>query len=220
MKCLRIDVSRKLLPYIHGVLSGSESNKIEKHLSRCSSCKAKANRLLEGDSFARVIPAVNSKENGWSKLEAAISREQFPTRRMPRAFMRACAVITILFATAFFGWQIGRLTTTKNPYNFESDEYRAVPIREMPSNTEPHVVTEGYISEVRFDHEDGDLLFKLVENLEHPSPFVICEIIPPSNLDAPAVGKRVRVYGVSRYDAKEDHQWYEVHPVVAIEPVK
>ena len=133
--------------------------------------------------------------------------------------MRACAVITVLSITAFFGWRIGRLSANTS-YNFESDEYRSVAIHEMPSNIEPHVVTEGYISEVRFDHEDGDLLFKLVEDLERPSPFVICEIIPPSNLDAPTVGKRVRVYGVSRYDAKEDHQWYEVHPVMAIEPVK
>jgi hypothetical protein len=219
MKCLRIDVSRKLLPYLHGVLSAQEAKKIEKHLSRCSSCKAKANRLLEGDTFARLVPAVSSKENGWSKIEAAISREQFPTARVSGKFFRACAVITILSITAFFGWRIGRFSAN-TPYNFESDEYRSVAIHEMPSNIEPHVVTEGYISEVRFDHEDGDLLFKLVENLEEPSPFVICEIIPPSNLDAPAVGKRVRVYGVSRYDAKEDHRWYEVHPVVAIEPVK
>jgi Putative zinc-finger len=219
MKCLRIDVSRKLLPYLHGVLSAPEAKKIEKHLSRCSSCKAKANRLLEGDTFARLVPAVSSKENGWSKIEAAISREQFPTARVSPKFLRACAVITILSITAFFGWRIGRLSAN-TPHNFESDEYRSVAIHEMPSNIEPHVVTEGYISEVRFDHEDGDLLFKLVEDLQRPSPFVICEIIPPSHLDAPAVGKRVRVYGVSRYDAKEDHQWYEVHPVVAIEPVK
>lgn len=219
MKCLRIDVSGKLLPYLHGVLSESDAKKIEKHLSRCSSCKAKANRLLDGDSFARMIPSVNSKENGWSRLEAAISRERFPTSRVPRAFMRACAVITVLSVTAFFGWRVGRLSA-KTPFNFESDEYRAVAIHEMPSNTEPHVVTEGYISEIRFDHEDGDLLFKLVENLQPSSPFVICEIIPPSNLNTPTVGNRVRVYGVSRYDAKEDHQWYEVHPVVAIEPVK
>lgn len=219
MKCLRIDVSRKLLPYLHGVLSASDAKKIEKHLSRCSSCKAKANRLLEGDAFARLVPSVSSKENGWSKLEGAISREQFPTTRVSRKLVRAFAAITVLSMTAFFGWRIGRFSAN-TPFNFESGEYRSVAIHEMPSNTEPHVVTEGYISEVRFDHEDGDLLFKLVENLEKPSPFVICEIIPPSNLDVPAVGKKVRVYGVSRYDAKEDHQWYEVHPVVGIEKLE
>jgi hypothetical protein len=219
MKCLRIDVSRKLLPYLHGVLSAPEVKKIEQHLSRCSSCKAKANRLLEGDAFARLLPSITSTEDGWSKLEASLSKNPVPTKHVPSFFLRACAAITILSITAFFGWRIGRLSAA-SPYNFESDEYRAVAIREMPSNTEPHVVTEGYISEVRFDHEDGDLLFKLVENLERPSPFVICEIIPPSNLNTPAVGKKVRVYGVSRYDAKEDHQWYEVHPVVAIETVK
>jgi Putative zinc-finger len=219
MKCFRIDISRKLLPYLHGVLSASDAKKIEQHLSRCTSCKAKANRLLEGDALARLIPAVSSKENGWSKLEAAISREQFPAKPVSRSLLRACAVITALSITAFFGWRIGRLSSDI-PSKIESDEYRAVAIREMPSNTEPHVVTEGYISEVRFDYEDGDLLFKLVESLERPSPFVICEIIPPSNLNAPSVGERVRVYGVSRYDPKENHQWYEVHPVVGIEKIE
>src|SRR5262245_1182637 len=142
MKCLRIDVSRKILPYLHGVLSAQDAKKIEQHLSRCSSCKAKANRLLEGDAFARLLPTVHAKEEGWAKLEAAIIKEQFPSKKVSASFLRACAVITMLSMVGYFGWQIGR-TTSLTASNFVSPEYREVAIGDMPSNTEPHVVTEG-----------------------------------------------------------------------------
>jgi hypothetical protein len=63
-------------------------------------------------------------------------------------------------------------------------------------------------------------LFKLVEDVSQPQPFIICEIISPINLAPPTVGSRVKVYGVSRYDADEGRQWHEVHPVLNIETVK
>jgi hypothetical protein len=83
----------------------------------------------------------------------------------------------------------------------------------------PHVVTEGYVSEVRID-PDGDMTFRLVEDIDHPDPFIVCEIIRPIRISPPMVGSRVRVYGVSRYDGQPDKQWYEVHPVLNIEAVK
>ena len=69
------------------------------------------------------------------------------------------------------------------------------------------------------DEKDGDLKFKLVEDIAQPSPFIVCEIISPIKIDAPVVGSRVRVYGVSRYDAEVGREWYEVHPVLNIEAV-
>jgi hypothetical protein len=80
-------------------------------------------------------------------------------------------------------------------------------------------MAEGYVSEVSVNDEDGDLSFKLVDDLGQPGPFIVCEIIDPIKLAAPAVGSRVRVYGVSRYDGQADHNWYEVHPVLNIEVV-
>ena len=99
-------------------------------------------------------------------------------------------------------------------------EFHAVNIADIERNREPHVVAEGYVSEIRVNDEDGDLSFKLVNELGHPGPFIVCEIIDPIHLDAPSVGSRVRVYGVSRYDAQTDHNWYEVHPVLNIEVVR
>ena len=99
-------------------------------------------------------------------------------------------------------------------------EFHEVNINEIEHNTEPHVVAEGYVAEVRINDEDGDLSFKLVESLHQAEPFIVCEIIDPIKLVPPPVGSRVRVYGVSRYDGKTDHRWYEVHPVLSIEMVK
>jgi len=81
-------------------------------------------------------------------------------------------------------------------------------------------MTEGYVSEVRLSDEDGDLTFKLVDELGRPGPFIICEIIDPIKLAAPSVGSRVRVYGVSRYDGQAGRNWYEVHPVLNSEVLR
>ncbi len=97
---------------------------------------------------------------------------------------------------------------------------KSVNIADIEQNRKPHVMTEGYVSEVHVNDEDGDLSFKLVDELGQPGPFIICEIIDPIKLAPPSVGSRVRVYGVSRYDGQADHNWYEVHPVLNIEVVR
>ena len=98
-------------------------------------------------------------------------------------------------------------------------EFHPVSIRDIENNTRPHVVAEGYVSEMLIDDEDGDLRFKLVDSLGEQERFIVCEIIEPIRLAPPTIGSRVRVYGVSRYDGKQDHNWYEVHPVLNIEVV-
>jgi hypothetical protein len=104
--------------------------------------------------------------------------------------------------------------------SLDLNDFRSVSISDISRSTEPHVVTEGYVSDVRIDNEDGDLVFKLVDDVRRPQPFIVCEIISPMKIAPPPVGSRVRVYGVSRYDGKADHQWYEVHPVLDIEVVR
>jgi hypothetical protein len=103
--------------------------------------------------------------------------------------------------------------------SLDLSEFQTVNIADIEQNQKPHVVAEGYVSEVRVNDEDGDLRFKLVDDLGHPGPFIVCEIIDPIRLKVPSVGSRVRVYGVSRYDGQADHNWYEVHPVLNIEVV-
>src|SRR5262249_32068007 len=102
---------------------------------------------------------------------------------------------------------------------FELSEVHTFNIADNRQTRNPHLMNEGYVSEVMVNDEDGDLSFKLVNDLKRPGPFVVCEIIDPIKLAPPAVGSRVRVYGVSRYDGQADHNWYEVHPVLSIEVV-
>ena len=97
------------------------------------------------------------------------------------------------------------------------DEFHEVSIAGIARNTEPHVVIEGYVTEVRIDREENVVRFKLVESRQSAKPFIACEIMDPLKLPSPAVGSRVRVYGVSRYDGQSGRQWYEVHPVLKIE---
>lgn len=106
-------------------------------------------------------------------------------------------------------------------YNLGLDtrNFQNVAIADIQNNTRPHVVTEGYVSEVRLDR-DGDLTFRLVEDLRQPEPFIVCEIIPTVRLEPPIVGSRVRVYGVSRFDNQPGREWHEVHPVLNIEAVR
>jgi hypothetical protein len=58
--------------------------------------------------------------------------------------------------------------------------------------------------------------FKLVESRGASQPFVVCEIVSPIRIEAPRVGSHVRVYGVARYDAQSDRNWYEVNPIFEI----
>ena len=46
---------------------------------------------------------------------------------------------------------------------------------------------------------------------------VVCEMIAPLEIAAPAVGSHVRVYGVSRFDSQRDREWYEIHPVLRVD---
>jgi hypothetical protein len=218
MRCFRLGYSRKLIQYLHGTLNGIDTAKVEDHISYCKSCSLKFSRLMEGDAIAKQIPSIESKEKSWSKLQAAITNHPQTIVRNSFVNTGAAVAIVIVAVLSIFVWQVARMASPPIP-NIELEQFAQVAISEMPANTEPHVVTEGYISEVRTDGEDGDLVFKLVENLEEPSAFVICEIIPPFDLSAPEVGNKVRVYGVSRFDPKENHQWYEVHPVMEIEKV-
>jgi hypothetical protein len=99
-------------------------------------------------------------------------------------------------------------------------EFHPVKISDIERASMPHVVAEGFVSEVRANDEDGDLCFRLVDDLGQSGPFLVCEIIDSIKMEPPMVGSRVRVYGVTRFDSKEDHRWYEVHPVLNIELVK
>ncbi len=240
MRCWRVDIQRNFSRYLDHEVDPGTINRMEAHLLDCQWCRSRLARLRDGHRFARGMPRIELERDPWDAIEAAIetgpshvvggSAPVEPARVRWRGlfvkpeFVAGLLVMVLLLLGALFVTSRhileGERTEAVNVTGIvDLDEFHAVNIADMERNTQPHVVAEGYVSEVRFDRDDGDLTFKLVENLEETGPFVVCEIISPIRIEPPAVGSRVRVYGVSRYDGQENHQWYEVHPVLGIEQV-
>jgi hypothetical protein len=236
MRCWRVDLKRNFSRYLNGELTAREIEQIENHLLDCGGCRTVMARLRSGHRFAGQLPRATPQRDPWNAIEEALYAEQprSKTAASPRrggwrgivirpSFAVAALVIVAGLVVAFI--EVNRLSTNKPGENlmaeaFELRDFHRVAIADIERNTEPHVVAEGYVSEVKIDDQDGDLTFKLVDDIRKSGPFIVCEIINPKRLTLPTIGSRVRVYGVSRYDNQENHNWYEVHPVLNIEVVR
>lgn len=240
MRCWRTGIQRNFSRYLDGELNSGEINRIEAHLMDCGWCRARLARLRDGHRFAQMAPRVRPRSEGWLALEATLDRDhtQAATDEIMRPQLQAwqrwfisrprlamplmvimLSILGGLILSAWLFWPVQREEFAGPIGVLDIDDFHAVTIADIEHNTKPHVVAEGYVSEVRID-EDGDLMFRLVDDLQQPAPFIVCEIINPIRLEAPPVGSRVRVYGVSRYDGQEGRQWHEVHPVLSIEMVR
>ena len=220
MKCMRFDFWRMLTAYLQGNLSGVSAQRLEDHLTNCDSCRKRLSKLKHADTAAKQLPREQAPAHAWAAIQVSLHRAIVPDR--PRIWMpriqaiagTAAGLIAALLVFAFWSGQELRAS------RFDREAYRQIPLSQISHTEEPHVSTIGYVSEVSVDEDEGDLTFKLVDNLQRPTHFVVCEIIPSFKMDTPPVGSRIRVYGVTRYDSKADHQWFEVHPVLNIEPVR
>ncbi|HEY9230685.1 MAG TPA: hypothetical protein VIS78_01025 [Blastocatellia bacterium] len=236
MKCWPTIRRRELVRYVTEELTPGRVRHVEAHLLDCGACRDAVARLRSGQRFAAQLLQVKPQGDAWDAIEAAIDRED--ARRLPatgggdwgamgfRPRVALAAIATVILLSVIFITLHRRAVSEEEPGGWPSlaaadwREFQPVRIGDIESNTKPHVVAEGYVSEVRIDDKDGDLTFKLVDNLNAQDRFIVCEIIEPIRLQPPAVGSRVRVYGVSRYDGEHDHNWYEVHPVLNIEVVR
>jgi hypothetical protein len=235
MKCLRFDLWKNFSPYLDNELSASKVSQIEDHLLDCNSCRARLAHLRDGQRFATQLERRKPLDDRWEAIAAALDNSPVqPVAAKGRLIEWRHFRLSPWFAVGALGVMVIVLsavlvTQNKEPREIvatqifgamDLDEFHPVSISDIENNTRPHIVAEGYVSEVNFsDEKDGDLKFKLVEDIAQPSPFIVCEIISPIKIDAPVVGSRVRVYGVSRYDAEVGREWYEVHPVLNIEAV-
>ena len=237
MKCWRIDLQQKFSLYVSGELARRDALRLEDHLLDCGWCRTRLSRIRSGHNFARQMPRVAPRIDPWAAIESAMNQEQNPAQTgaaarpvsslqwRDRLLKPAFAVSLVIIAVLITGLAVllnrqGNNSRWGAAEALDFDEFHPVTIADIEHNTEPHVVAEGYVSEISIDREDGDLTFKLVDDIQQDGPFIICEILNPKKMAPPPVGSRVRVYGVSRYDGKEDHQWYEVHPVLNIEMVR
>jgi anti-sigma factor RsiW len=239
MKCLRFDLRRMLPLYLHGELSAGRVRALEDHLLDCGECRSRLSKLKTGHRMALHLPSLGPQRDPWLGLERLIEHGEPPSsgsagegrgRGIPfwRALLIKPAVSVTALAVAALMFVLllrtGPVTRVNGGLiaadSVDLREFDPVSIADMERSFKPHVVAEGYVSEVVNNDEDGDLSFKLVDDLDRAGPFIICEIIDPIKLSAPEVGSRVRVYGVSRYDGQENHNWYEVHPVLNIEVLR
>jgi anti-sigma factor RsiW len=236
MKCWRIDLRRSFSLYVTGELDASVVKRVEDHLLDCGSCRTRLARLRNGHRLAQEMPRFTPNRDPWTAIEAAIDAQHpipMPNARGAASWRKvvlkpgfALAVIGVAALIAAVLVMSGRRAPGEERAGsliaeaLDPSEFHTVNIADIEQNQKPHVMAEGYVSEVRVNDEDGDLSFKLVDDLGRPGPFIICEIIDPIKLAPPSVGSRVRVYGISRYDGQADHNWYEVHPVLNIEVVR
>lgn len=233
MRCLRIDLRRSFSLYVTGELEAGAVKRVEDHLLDCGSCRTRVARLRNGHRLAQEMPRFTPPRDPWSAIEAAIEARPAPNDRRGVSWRGlvlkpgfALGVIGVAALIAAVLVASDRRSTREEPAGqliadaLDLSEFQTVSIAGIEQNQKPHVMAEGFVSEVRVDDEDGDLRFKLVDELGRPGPFIVCEIIDPIKLKAPSVGSRVRVYGVSRYDGQANHNWYEVHPVLNIEVVR
>jgi putative zinc finger protein len=240
MKCWRIDLWRDFAPYLGGELTTEKVARFERHLLDCGKCRARLAHLRDGHRIAQNIPRREPVRDGWAAIEAMIKAERGKSRpAQTRAGMRfarlrlsglyprlalglALLALSAAAMVAALKWQPSPTADGPRPdalADLDLRDFHAVSIADISRNTEPHIVAEGYVSELRVDR-DGDMVFRLVEDVREGGPFIICEIVSPIKLSPPAVGSRVRVYGVSRFDSKANHLWHEVHPVLSIETLR
>jgi len=237
MRCWRIDLQRSFSLYLTGELKSDRIKRIENHLLDCGPCRTGIARLRNGHRFASQMPRFKPQRDPWDAIEAAIEKAEAgvstapPARALVASLWRkptfAVGAVIILIVALVTGVVLLRRFSSEHEMKgllgleaLDTSEFHSVNIADIERNTKPHIVAEGYVSQVGINDEDGDFSFKLVENLHQAEPFIICEIIDPIKFALPEVGSRVRVYGVSRYDGQDNHNWYEVHPVLNIEVVR
>ncbi|MFY9607458.1 MAG: zf-HC2 domain-containing protein [Blastocatellia bacterium] len=235
MRCSRIDLRRKFSLYVNGELEPGAVKRIEDHLLDCGSCRTRLAHLRNGHRLAQQLPRFTPRSDPWAAIEAAIIAPESSASQPRVAAARwrglglnpgfALATISVIALIGALLIAYGTRAPGEGPAEslvadaLDLSQFQMVSIAGIEQNQKPHVVAEGFVSEVIAD-DDGDLRFRLVDDLGKPGPFIVCEIIDPIRVRTPSVGSRVRVYGVSRYDSQPNHNWYEVHPVLNIEVIR
>ena len=226
---------RKFVPYLEGGLDAESVKRLEKHLVDCEACRDLFVRLRAGHRMAqrlqRIFPASDVRPEfasvmtalGESGVSSTSAWQNWLDRlSTPRAVTVLVALVIVqlaLLVVSNRGVLLGeRSRVSVNSGTLDLGEFRQISIDDLRSNTQPHVAADGYVYDVHRDAEEGTVAFKLAETRNAPRQFVVCEIM--TQLPPPRNGEHVRVYGVARYDAQTDRNWYEVNPVLSIASLK
>jgi Putative zinc-finger len=233
--CWRFRLRKRLLRYLEGTLGPREVMQVEQHLLDCEAYRALLLRLRTGHYWAQQL-ATSAPESVLASHFEAISKaaeqsahglrsparqdwiERLATPRIVSVLgvlvVLQLVLLVVLNSSLLFGKRVVKRDGPAALAALDLAGFRPLRLDQFSSNTQPHVVTEGYVEDVHPDADEGTIAFKLVEHPDHPGPFVVCEIVSPVRLAPPHEGSHIRVYGVSRYDAQSNRRWYEVNPVL------
>ena len=235
MLCRHFLLRRRYVPYLDGSLNAESVKRVERHLVDCEPCRDLFVRLRAGHQMAqrleRIVAAADGRRE-FATVMAAVNTsprlhsrgwqgwlEHLATPRAVSVLATLVVVQLVLLVVSNRGVLLGKRSQVSiNSSTVDLDEFRRLSIEDLRSNTQPHVATDGYVYDVHRDAEEGTVAFKLGQSRNAPKEFVVCEII--TRMPAPRDGDHVRVYGVARYDAQSDRKWYEVNPVLNIDPLK
>lgn len=234
MKCWRFDIRRDLFKYVDEALPLPACERIERHLIGCADCRDQVERLRDAQDLLAELPLQTPEDDRWIAIRRAVRSSPAQPQRVPNRVswakpFRFAAVGTLavgvaclggyLFLTSVFHDREGFFSRTAPLPTEKSRDFTPVPLARVGKVPSPHIVTEGYVVDMKVDEDDGDVVFKLVDDKSDPNHFIVCEIIEPISVSRPKPGSKVRVYGVSRFDDKPNHRWQELHPVLGIETV-
>ena len=231
---------RKAVPYFDGEVSPRAAARLENHIAGCRECREFFARLRAGhqaaQEFGRLGPEHGAAPPDFGKLWATIGAPlEAGGRRVedhggrlgaaPRV-LAVSGLVTLMVASAALVvvlsrralWPAGGRDGARTAREFR--DFTPLRITDFAKNTKSRVVTEGYVRGVYFDEEEKTLHIKLVEIQQKSEPFVICEVRSPGQMNIPAEGSRVRVYGRAHYDAQPGRGWSEVNPVLNIDVLK
>jgi len=215
MNILCFFLRRKFVPYLDGGLRPDQAGRLEKHLTGCRECAELFERIRAGHEagrrFGRLRPDLPARfpefEELWARRSSVAGLS--PALAVP-ALLAVVAGLAVLVVVS------GRTTASRSRDIQAGREFTPLAIREFAMNSRNRIVTEGFVHNVYYDEQERTLHIKLVEGLQDPEPFVICEIRDVRGLTIPREGSRVRVYGTARFDAQPGRGWPEVNPVMNI----
>jgi hypothetical protein len=234
MWCWRLKLRRDLTSYLNGELPAQRRAQIEGHLFDCPACRMRLESLRGVHRSLQHLPEVDPKLNAetgftmaWPGAQTGGADAKAPSITGWRQWFAGPSLAAAMAGLVVL--QFGLLVAMRHGFSLrgssagsnagsmlDAGNFRSVSVGEFGQNTAPHVVTEGFAEDVKVDQQEGTLRFRLVDDTDKSSSFVVCEISDPIRLNPPPEGSRVRVYGVSRYDPQQNRSWYEINPVLKI----
>ncbi|HEX8169895.1 MAG TPA: zf-HC2 domain-containing protein [Thermoanaerobaculia bacterium] len=214
MSCWRFDVRRNLFRYADGAASPRVVDKVERHLLDCVHCRATVMRLRGARTLLRGLPQLDAPMLNVRALRTrGLAAAKKPVHTWPKRLAADFGIASAFFLVFAVLWAHAASARASRR---DWSSFRPIAIAELRDTSDPHVITEGIVAGMVGERdENGSARFKLADP-NHRDRFVVCEILD-ANMRVPKDGTRVRVYGVSRYDSRPEHRWFEIHPVLRIE---